>query len=190
MSARTLRCTGCCRRTSAIWRTRRRAACKQLRGRATDFGRYALLRDLQDTNETLFYALLVRNIEEMMPLVYTPTVGEGCQRFSEIWRKPRGLFLSYPNKNRIRQILAHHRYDAVRAIVVSDGERILGPRRSGRGWHGHSDRQACAVQRVRRNPSRRCACRCCSMSAPTTWSSWKIPMYIGWRHHRIRGSRV
>ena len=79
---------------------------KALRDRHTDFGRYAYLRDLEDTNETLFYAVLVRNIEEMMPLVYTPTVGEGCQRFSEIWRKPRGLFLSYPNQHRIREILS------------------------------------------------------------------------------------
>jgi malate dehydrogenase (oxaloacetate-decarboxylating) len=82
---------------------------KVLRDFETDFERYAYLRDLQDTNETLFYALLVRNLEEMLPLVYTPTVGEGCQRFSEIWRKPRGLFLSYPNQHRIRDILAHHR---------------------------------------------------------------------------------
>jgi malate dehydrogenase (oxaloacetate-decarboxylating) len=56
----------------------------------------------------------------------TPTVGEGCQRFSEIWRKPRGVFLSYPNKQRIREILAAPRFDKVRIIVVSDGERILG----------------------------------------------------------------
>ncbi|WP_225707808.1 hypothetical protein [Bradyrhizobium cenepequi] len=61
-----------------------------------------------------------------MPLVYTPTVGEGCQRFSEIWRKPRGLFLSYPNRHRIREILADPRFDRVRVIVFSDGERILG----------------------------------------------------------------
>ena len=68
---------------------------------ASNFNKYSLLRDLQDTNETLFYALLVRNVEQMLPLVYTPTVGEGCQRFSEIWRRPRGLFLSYPNRDRI-----------------------------------------------------------------------------------------
>lgn len=77
-------------------------------------------------NETLFYALLLRRLEAMMPIVYTPTVGEGCQRFSEIWRKPRGLFLSHPNQHRIREILAHHRYDAIRVIAVSDGERIFG----------------------------------------------------------------
>ena len=79
---------------------------KVLRAFETNFQRYAFLRDLQDTNETLFYALLVSHIEELLPLVYTPTVGEGCQRFSEIWRKPRGVFLSYPNKHRIREILA------------------------------------------------------------------------------------
>src|SRR5246127_1950162 len=60
-----------------------------MRGFATDFERYAFLRELQDSNETLFYALMVRNLEETLPLVYTPTVGEGCQRFSEIWRQPR-----------------------------------------------------------------------------------------------------
>ena len=81
-----------------------------LREQPNAFHKYAFLRELQNTNETLFYALLVRNIEEMLPLVYTPTVGEGCQRFSEIWRKPRGLFLSYPNKDRIDRILSHHRY--------------------------------------------------------------------------------
>ena len=69
---------------------------RALASEPTPFNKYAFLRDLQDTNETLFYALLVRNVEQMLPLVYTPTVGEGCQRFSEIWRKPRGLFLSYP----------------------------------------------------------------------------------------------
>src|SRR6201997_1346577 len=109
---------------------------KALRGFETNFERYAYLRDLQDTNETLFYAVLVRNVEEMMPLVYTPTVGEGCQRFSEIWRKPRGLFLSYPNKQRIAQILGHPRYNGVKCIVVSDGERILGLGDQGAGGMG------------------------------------------------------
>src|ERR1700694_3654351 len=94
---------------------------KAFANRRTPFGKYALMRDLQDTNETLFYAFLQHNIEEALPVVYTPAVGEGCERFSEIWRKPRGLFISYPNKERIDQILSDVHYDKVRCIVVSDG---------------------------------------------------------------------
>src|ERR1700749_4542131 len=63
-----------------------------LRGCSTDLERYAFLRELQDTNETVFYALLTRNIEELLPIVYTPTVGAGCQSVRHIFRKPRGLF--------------------------------------------------------------------------------------------------
>ncbi|MGA3252198.1 MAG: NAD-dependent malic enzyme, partial [Paraburkholderia sp.] len=107
-----------------------------MRAFSTDFERYAFLRDLQDTNETLFYAVLIRHLDELLPLVYTPTVGEGCQHFSEIWRKPRGIFLSFPNKHRIREILADPLFDRVRVIVVSDGERILGLGDQGAGGMG------------------------------------------------------
>src|SRR5690242_16537753 len=84
---------------------------KALANQTTPFARYTFMRDLQDANETLFYALITRNVEATLPIVYTPAVGEGCQRFSEIWHKPRGLFLSYPNRHRMDQILAHPRYD-------------------------------------------------------------------------------
>src|SRR5215218_11322311 len=83
---------------------RRLQAMRQL---PNDFERYVFLRGLQDTNEVLFYALLVRHLEEMLPIVYTPTVGLGCQRFSQSFRKPRGLFLSMPHKDRIAHILGH-----------------------------------------------------------------------------------
>ena len=86
-----------------------------LRGFETDLERYAFLRELQDTNETLFYALLVGNLEELMPIVYTPTVGAGCQHFSRLFRKPRGLFLSIPHKTRIDRIFAQPRFDRVEA---------------------------------------------------------------------------
>src|ERR1700757_193829 len=98
--------------------------------------KYRFMRDLQDSNETLFYSLITNHVEETLPIVYTPTVGEACQQFSEIWRKPRGLFLSYPNKDRIEQILSHSRYDGIRCIVVSDGERILGLGDQGAGGMG------------------------------------------------------
>ena len=107
-----------------------------LRGFATDLERYAFLRDLQDTNETLFYALLTRNIEELLPIVYTPTVGDGCQHFSRLFRKPRGLFLSLPHRKRIKQILANPQFDNIEVIVVTDGERILGLGDQGAGGMG------------------------------------------------------
>ena len=159
---------------------------KALWGFTTDFERYAFLRDLQDTNETLFYAVLVRNIEEMLPLVYTPTVGEGCQRFSEIWRKPRGVFLSYPNKHRIAEILSDPRFDRVRMIVVSDGERILGLGDQGAGGMGipigklslytacagiHPDETLPILLDVGTNNPERLA----------------DPLYVGWRHERVTG---
>jgi malate dehydrogenase (oxaloacetate-decarboxylating) len=109
---------------------------KAFRAQHSDLDKYIFLRSLQDTNETLFYALLVSHLEEMMPVVYTPTVGLGCQRFSEIFRKPRGLFLSIPHKDRIRQILSHPRYDGIEVIVVTDGERILGLGDQGAGGMG------------------------------------------------------
>src|SRR5262245_7387981 len=81
--------------------SRRLQALRTLR---SDLERYVFLRGLQDANETLFYGLLTRNLEETLPLVYTPTVGEGCQLFSQIWSKPRGLFLSWPQRHRIKEI--------------------------------------------------------------------------------------
>jgi malate dehydrogenase (oxaloacetate-decarboxylating) len=160
---------------------------KALRNFATDFQRYAYLRDLQDTNETLFYAVLVRNLEEMMPLVYTPTVGEGCQRFSEIWRKPRGLFLSYANRHRIREILAHHRYDAIRVIVVSDGERILGLGDQGAGGMGIPiGKLALYTACAGIHPQ---SCLPVLLDVGTdNQERLRDPVYVGWRHERVRGA--
>ena len=160
---------------------------KVLRDFETNFERYAYLRDLQDTNETLFYAVLVRNIEEMMPLVYTPTVGEGCQRFSEIWRKPRGLFLSYPYQHRIREILANHRYDAIRAIVVSDGERILGLGDQGAGGLGIPiGKLALYTACAGIHPQ---ACLPVLLDVGTdNMERLEDPVYVGWRHQRVRGA--
>lgn len=152
----------------------------------TPFGKYALLRDLQDTNETLFYALLARNIEEMLPLVYTPTVGEGCQRFSEIWRKPRGLFLSYPNKDRISQILSHSRYDGVKCIVVSDGERILGLGDQGAGGMGIPIGKMALYTALGGIHPEHCLPILLDLGTDNE-DRLKSPIYIGWRHHRVRG---
>ena len=86
---------------------------RERRKRALDlqpnsFARYTLMRDVQDSDEVLFYSLLAHNTEELLPIVYTPAVGEGCQRFSEIWRKPRGLFISYPDRHLLDKIGRAH----------------------------------------------------------------------------------
>jgi malate dehydrogenase (oxaloacetate-decarboxylating) len=157
-----------------------------LNGQATSFNKYAFLRDLQDTNETLFYALLVRHIEQLLPLVYTPTVGEGCQRFSEIWRKPRGLFLSYPNRDRISRILAHPRYDDVRCIVVSDGERILGLGDQGAGGMGIPIGKMALYTALGGIRPEYCLPILLDVGTDNE-DRLQNPIYIGWRHDRIRG---
>jgi malate dehydrogenase (oxaloacetate-decarboxylating) len=157
-----------------------------LRAQPNAFSEYGFLRDLQDTNETLFYALLVRNIEKMLPLVYTPTVGEGCQRFSEIWRKPRGLFLSYPNKDRIEQILDHPRYDDVRCIVVSDGERILGLGDQGAGGMGIPIGKMALYTALGGIHPEHCLPILLDVGTDNE-DRLKSPLYIGWRQHRVRG---
>jgi malate dehydrogenase (oxaloacetate-decarboxylating) len=157
-----------------------------LREQPNAFHKYAFLRELQNTNETLFYALLVRNIEEMLPLVYTPTVGEGCQRFSEIWRKPRGLFLSYPNKDRIDRILSHHRYDGVKCIVVSDGERILGLGDQGAGGMGIPIGKMALYTALGGIHPEHCLPVLLDVGTDNE-DRLESPIYIGWRHHRVRG---
>jgi malate dehydrogenase (oxaloacetate-decarboxylating) len=92
----------------------------------TDLGRHIYLRQLQDSNETLFYRLMLDQVEEMMPIVYTPTVGLACQQFSHIYRRPRGLFVSYPLRDSISEVLRNRPNSEVDVIVVTDGERILG----------------------------------------------------------------
>jgi len=151
------------------------------------FGKYSFLRDLQDTNETLFYALVVRNVEQILPLVYTPTVGEGCERFSEIWRKPRGLFLSYPNRDRIERILAHPRYDAVRCIVVSDGERILGLGDQGAGGMGIPIGKMALYTALGGIHPEHCLPILLDVGTDNE-ERLQSPIYIGWRHRRVRGN--
>jgi len=158
-----------------------------LRAFATPFEKYAFLRDLQDTNETLFYALLARHRSELLPLVYTPTVGEACVRFSEIYRRPRGLFLSYPLKGRLSRILADLPYDDVAVICVTDGERILGLGDQGAGGMGipigklslYTD---CAgIDPARTLP----------VMLDTGTDNEALldnPLYVGWRNKRVRGA--
>ena len=164
-------------------RERRKIA---LHNRDTSFGKYRLMRDLQDNDETLFYSFIAHNVEELLPIVYTPAVGEGCQRFSEIWRKPRGLFLSYPNEARIEKILSHPRYDNIRCIVVSDGERILGLGDQGAGGMGIPIGKMALYTALGGIPPEHCLPILLDVGTDNE-SLLNDPIYIGWRHNRIRG---
>ena len=152
----------------------------------SDLDRYIFLRGLQDNNETLFYALLTQNLPEMLPLVYTPAVGEGCQTFSHYYRYPRGIFLAWPYRHRIREILAHPRFDKIETIVVSDGERILGLGDQGAG------RMGIPIGKLALYTA------CAGLHPATTLpvlldvgtdnpELLADPLYIGMRHPRIRG---
>jgi malate dehydrogenase (oxaloacetate-decarboxylating) len=158
-----------------------------LDGMADDFHRYAFLRELQDSNEVLFHALVQADLPRLLPLVYTPTVGAGCERFSEIWRKPRGLFLSYPNRERIADILADPALDRVKVIVVSDGERILGLGDQGAGGMGIPIGKlalytACAgIHPAEVLPI--------LLDVGTDNAGLRDdPLYVGWRNPRVRGA--
>ena len=147
--------------------------------------RYIFLRGLQDANETLFYSVLLRDIEGMLPVVYTPAVGLGCEEFSQTFRRPRGIFLSMPHKHRIKAVLANPRFDNVEAIVVTDGERILGLGDQGAGGMGIPIGKLALY------------CACGGLHPATTLpimldvgtdneQRLRDPLYVGWRHHRVR----
>ncbi len=98
--------------------------------------KHIYLRTIQDTNETLFYYLLEQHLQEMMPIIYTPTVGDACERFSQIYRRARGLFIAYPDRDHIDEILLNATKQHVNVIVVTDGSRILGLGDQGVGGMG------------------------------------------------------
>ena len=151
-----------------------------------DLERHIYLRALQDTNEVLFYRLLLDHIEEMTPIVYTPTVALACEQFSHIYRRPRGMFIPYPLRDSISELLRNRPSKGVDVIVVTDGERILGIGDQGAGGLGipigklslytliggiHPTRTLPIVLDVGTNNSQRL----------------KDPEYLGWRHERITG---
>lgn len=156
-------------------------AYRQYQDFKNDNDKHLYLRNIQDTNETLFYRLLDLYLSEMMPIIYTPTVGEACEHFSDIYRRARGLFISYPNQNRIDDMLQNATKQNVKVIVVTDGERILGIGGMGIPIGKLSLYTACGgispaytlpvvLDIGTNNPQR-----------------LNDPLYMGWRHPRISG---
>ena len=163
---------------------RRMQAFRQL---SSDLERYVFLRGLQDSVEVLFYALLLHDLAGMLPVVYTPTVGIGCQEFSHTFRKPRGLFLSFPHMGQIKRILANPRFDNVEAIVVTDGERILGLGDQGAGGMG--------IPIGKLSLYTACGGLHPATTLPILLDSGTNnsqcladPVYVGWKHERVRGT--
>ena len=103
-----------------------RQAIDNVRRRPNDFEKYLYLTGLQNRNENLFYRVLIDNIQELTPIIYTPTVGQACQEFSRIFSEPRGIFITKYDRGRVKKILKNWPHKNVRVIVVTDGERILG----------------------------------------------------------------
>ena len=153
----------------------------------TDVARHINLRALQDTNEMLFYRLVSDHIEEMLPVLYTPTVGLACQRFSEIYRRPRGLFIAYPDRDRIGEILRNRPRREVDVIVVTDGQRILGLGDQGIGGMGIPIGKLSLYAALGGiDPARTLPVL---LDAGTDNAELlDDPLYLGWRHHRIAGA--
>lgn len=156
----------------------------QYRSFQTNLNKHIYLRAIHDNNETLFFKLVQAHLAEMMPIIYTPTVGDACEQFSDIYRSSRGLFVSYDQRHQLDDILRNATKNKVKVIVVTDGERILGLGDQGIGGMG--------IPIGKLSLYTACGGISPAYTLPVMLdvgtNNEKLlndPMYMGWRHPRI-----
>ncbi len=159
---------------------------ENMRRKNNDIERYIFLTALQDRNETLFYRTLIDNIDETMPLIYTPTVGQACREFAHIFRRPRGFYITPDDRGQIRSMLDHWPKENVRVIVVTDGHRILGLGDLGANGMGISiGKLSLYIACAGIHPSQ---CMPVMLDVGTNNKDLREdPLYLGYPHDRLTG---